>query len=375
MPETSLLNSARKAHFAALLAALLTALPAAPLAALLAASVPSALATPLHHSTYSPNSQNQSQAPITSYLMPLPKPIPMLAPNQSKVQAPQDTFASLSADAVDDYKAMRYHACCAKLLKAIELKPNDAITFYRLGDVLTILKDEQGAKEAYSACFDSDPFGPVGRQARAKILAYAQRDAYLQTAPQDTPIVVGRTINAINRQSADLIDRYNREGQRWAQWRTRLGAIEARKIQDETNQRLAALRQSYRGGYYGNGSPVGYYGHRSSYGAFNPAFSFDQREMSNLGQINASYQQSDARVQGNLARIEASTKAAAVAECATNLKDQMMQPARPGDAKLKALGTNLYVRYYGDDTPSYDDPQPPEDPLQELHAKALSLRR
>lgn len=51
----------------------------------------------------------------------------------------------------------------------------------------------------------------------------------------------------------------------------------------------------------------------------------------------------------------------------------MMAPYFPGDAKLKALGTNLYVRYYGDDTPSYDLPPVPEDPIQELRAKALRL--
>lgn len=310
--------------------------------------------------------------PISGTLTPLP-PISMLTPELMPMPTPgapaKETFQSISAEAVDDYKAQRYHACCEKLMKAVTLKPTDAVTYYRLGDVLTILRDDQGAKEAYSACFKIDPFGPVGKMARSKVLGFAQRDMYTQFAPQDTPTVVAHTINQIDRQTADIVSRYNQEGQSWADWRTRLGAIEAQKIQNETSLRLAEMRGMYNG-YRSN---YGYYGRSRGYGSTGAASAYDQREISNLGQINSSYQRTDAQVQGNKARIEAAGKATSVTESAANLKDLMMAPYFPGDAKLKALGTNLYVRYYGDDTPSYDLPPVPEDPIQELRAKALRL--
>jgi len=82
----------------------------------------------------------------------------------------------------------------------------------------------------------------------------------------------------------------------------------------------------------------------------------------------------DAVIQGTRARSEATRKAAFVAQSAANLKSLMMQPTRPGNAKLRALGTNLYVRYYGSDTPSWTETPAPEDPAIELAAKANKLK-
>jgi hypothetical protein len=79
-------------------------------------------------------------------------------------------------------------------------------------------------------------------------------------------------------------------------------------------------------------------------------------------------------VQANKARIEAAQKAASVQESAANLKDQLLRPGRlKDDAQLKALGTSLYCRYYGDASPSTDEPTVPEDPVQELKARAMGL--
>jgi len=49
----------------------------------------------------------------------------------------------------------------------------------------------------------------------------------------------------------------------------------------------------------------------------------------------------------------------------------LAEPKRPGEPKLRALGTQLYVRYYG--TEDHSDPTPPEDPPIELKATELKL--
>lgn len=281
----------------------------------------------------------------------------------------KETFKSVSAAAVDDYKAQRYHACLEKLMKAVSLKPGDAVTYYRLGDVLTILQDEQGAKEAYTACFKFDPLGPVGRKAKEIILGYAKRDTYMQVAPQDSPQVVNHTVSMIDRQAADLSNRYQQDGQRTADFRLRLGAMEAQKIQNETNLALATARGGY--GYYRSPTALGF-GAGPGGGGYS---AYDRQEISNLGRINSDWQRRDAQVQANKARLEAALKSGYVTESAANLKDLLLAPTLPGDAKLKALGTNLYVRYYGDETPSYDLPPVPEDPIQELKAKALQMKK
>lgn len=298
------------------------------------------------------------------------------------------TFESLSQLAVDDYAAKRYHAAAEHLMQALQHNNRDARTYYRLGDVLTKLQDQDGAKEAYEAAFSVDPFGAIGSMAKQQLLSRAKTTAYQATAPQDTPIVVARTVNWINRQSNDISARYNREGRDWQQWRSYMASIEAAKIRQETQMALANLNQNtyannnWRGntlggntlgGGYGYHTNARHYGYGGGYGANNAANQYDREEISNLGDIRANYVLTDGRVQGNRARQEAAEKAANVQESATNLKDLMLQPTKPGRAHLKALGTNLYVRYYGDETPSYDYPNVPDDPVEELRAQALRL--
>ncbi|MBX9720748.1 MAG: hypothetical protein K2X81_05090, partial [Candidatus Obscuribacterales bacterium] len=54
-------------------------------------------------------------------------------------------------------------------------------------------------------------------------------------------------------------------------------------------------------------------------------------------------------------------------------KDQILQPVAPGGAKLRALGTSLYARYYGDGMPSSDDPPMIDPALPAMHATAKSI--
>jgi hypothetical protein len=110
------------------------------------------------------------------------------------------------------------------------------------------------------------------------------------------------------------------------------------------------------------------------YGGYGGGGGRRRGEISNLGRLQSNFIRTDAIVQGNYARAEAARKSAFVQEAAANLKDQLLRPGvLKDDAHLKALGTSLYCRYYGDDTPSIDEPPVPEDPIQELKARAMGL--
>jgi tetratricopeptide (TPR) repeat protein len=273
-------------------------------------------------------------------------------------EAPK-TFSSLFNQAQADIDATRFHAASEELEQAIQMNPNNAKAYSMLGDSLLKLQDREGAKEAFRACFQVDPFGADGRNAKAMLLKMVSDDTIRATAPQDTPQVVAHTIQTLNLEAADLANRYRRDGNRWANFRRYLGNIEAQKIEFETN--------GYRGGFSRRRSGIGFAS--AGYGG-----GWGRGEISDLGRLRSNYIRTDAQVQANYARSESARKSAFVQESTANLKDQMLKPGiLKDDARLKALGTTLYCRYYGDETPSVDEPPVPEDPIQELKARAMGL--
>ena len=174
-------------------------------------------------------------------------------------------------------------------------------------------------------------------------------------------------MRTLNMQAADLANRYRQDGNRWATYRRYLGNLEADKIQYETN--------NYMNGVGGGGG--GFSSYRNGYGRGGRGggmSSYDRREISDMGRLQSNYVRTDSIVQANKARIESAQKAVFVQESAANLKDQILKPKiLQDDAQLKALGTSLYCRYYGDETPSVDEPPVPDDPVMELRAKAMGL--
>jgi tetratricopeptide (TPR) repeat protein len=180
------------------------------------------------------------------------------------------TFNSLFDQATADIDATRYHAASEELEQAIQLNPNNARAYSLLGETLLKLQDREGAKEAFRACFQVDPFGADGRNAKAMLLKMVSDDTVRATAPQDTPQVVSHTIQTLNLQAADLANRYRQDGNRWAAYRRYLGNIEAQKVEFEANGYGpgggAGYGQPYYGGYRGgfggyNGGGTGYVGY------------------------------------------------------------------------------------------------------------------
>jgi hypothetical protein len=95
---------------------------------------------------------------------------------------------------------------------------------------------------------------------------------------------------------------------------------------------------------------------------------YDQQEISNLDYIRTNYLRTDGQVQANLAMNDGYMRASSAYDSATNLKEQLLQPVAPGGAHLRALGTSLYARYYGDGSPSTEDPPVVDAPLPGLLA-------
>lgn len=284
--------------------------------------------------------------------------------------SPDKKFADLLNRAQADISLKRYHAAAENLMNAIQINPSSSLAFRQLGDVLVELKDSEGALESYKACFENDPFGENGKYAKAKLLSLSARNARSKTAPQDTQPVVQNTITTINRQVRDYTNRMQFEGRRNSMRMTRESALgfPAGFVPAYDTQGYSRRgRGGMGGGTYGfGGGRGGFGGGRYGYGP---------GEISDLNYLRGNYARSDVRARAMAAQREAAQKAAYVAESASNLKDQLLRPHKKGEAHLRALGTNVYVRYYGDETPSSSDEKIPEDPAIELKAKPEQLER
>lgn len=258
------------------------------------------------------------------------------------------SFGALLDEGIKEFRAQRYHHAQDAFEKAIALNSRSAEAYANLGGVLLMLRDKQGAQDCFKACYALHPFGPMGQYAREQILKLVHDDAYSKTDPQDSQDTVARTVALINRQSADRARTAQYTAGLTARNRLTLTDIEIQKMSADTQEALADLRANR--GYY-----AFYGGGRTHYdrAATDP---YNQREISDLNYIRTNYLRTDGQVQANAALIDGYQRSSSAFESGTNLKNQLLQPVAPGAAHLRALGTSLYARYYGDGTPSTDDP-------------------
>lgn len=279
---------------------------------------------------------------------------PKASPTDTQIKPKsKQSFRQAYNAAVNDMKLRRYHAAADEFLEAIRLNPYDPASYAYLGETLLALKDRGGATESFKACFEVAPSSTYGRYAKGKLMALSAQNAYLNAAPQDSPKVVARTIDQINRQSKDLGRRYNTEFQNWSKWQAALHGMQSSRIARTANGRLRQV--------YGDDVATGN-GWRQEAEFSNQSYIRNVRNQS-AGMTRMVREQNNARL-----------KALYVAESAANLKDQLLKAPRPGDARLRALGTNLYVRYFGDENSSERSMPVPEDPPIELRATALKLK-
>lgn len=271
------------------------------------------------------------------------------------------SLAAFCASAFDEgincFRNRQFRAASGFFEQAIKQQPSNPQAYFWLGRTLEQLKDREGAKTMYEACYQLNPFCQQGMQAKKALLDLADSTARTQH-PIDSPEIVHHTVRTIQRQADDLKQIKINHGNAHAQYRMRLGAYEAARIGYEMQQEIEDINQQMR--YYSRrnrGMPL-YYDVTGI------------QELSNRAQINANYQVTDSRVQARRYQQEALYQAAELQNSANNLTSLLSETKKPGEPKLRALGTNLFVRNYGE----FDrDDIAPEDPQMELKATARRL--
>lgn len=245
-------------------------------------------------------------------------------------------------DGVEQYYYKRFHTAAMHFEQACAADPMNWKPHFYLARTLEQLKEYEAAKQEFEFCFRLNPFSKEGRMARAAVMDLAAARESSKVLAED-PQIIQQALRLMNSQTSDLKSRVRVEAERHA------------------SQRLSDAAQRLGLPSFAGTDNAGY--RRWLYRR--------DDEVSSRSFIQNSYLRTDAMRESALARIEAAQRALETQKSATNLKVLLAdRNHRPGNARLRALGTNLYVRFYGD--PSRDD-VPPEDPVLQLRAKAGSL--
>jgi hypothetical protein len=188
---------------------------------------------------------------------------------------------------IDNYNRHRYQNAEDDFEECCAMAPGMSRCYSYLAITKMQLNLRQAAIDAFRTSNMLDPFGTYGRYARACLIVLAGDEAMRKRSPTDSQKVLDIAMSQIDKQSSENISRHRQEG-----------------------NEIANSRLIYR-----------------------PDFSYV-----------------DARVQSNSARTEGALRAAHTAESANNLKHILAVKKMPGDANLRAWGTTLTTRYYGNET-------------------------
>lgn len=239
-------------------------------------------------------------------------------------------------DGIEQYYYKRFHTAAMHFEEACAKDPMNWKPHFYLARTLEQLREYEAAKAEFEYCFRLNPFSKEGRLAKAAVLELAANRERRKHVAED-PMIIQQALRLLNAQSTDMKTRIRAEANHRANERMRMAA-ERLNMPVETNP------NRYRRWYYR-----------------------PDEEVSGRSYIQNSWHRNDAMREAALARIEAARRAQEIQKSANNLKLLIADPSnKPGNAKLRALGTNLYVRFYG--SPEMDD-VPGEDKPLELRAR------
>lgn len=209
---------------------------------------------------------------------------------------------------IDNYNLHRFHNAEDDFNEAISMAPGLSRTYVYLAVTLLQINQRQSAINALRAGYELDPFGSYGRYAKNCLITIMGDEEVRKRGPKDNLKTVQKTLEVVN-------DRAGRDSER-------LGS---------SGQGLASARITTANNFANN-------------------LNSDPENFSNENGMRQMYIRSDAMVQASRARQDAAQRAANTQESANNLKELITAKLLPGDAKLRAFGTNLNARYYGAET-------------------------
>lgn len=256
--------------------------------------------------------------------------------------------ASFSADdlqqGMNSYRQKDYKEARRLLTKAVKADPYNAELHYYLANSMIYLGDGKAAMAEYSQSFDLDPFSKFGQYSREALLGFGKKfngigklqEKDNKHLPPDDGKSIKQAVIAINSQTSQRESLNRAWGEHKARAAIESGEERNRRLRQKAEEQLEELSNSA--------------GHKAGL----------QEEMHEIQQkavFEGQRAQADAREQAARHMGAAMASALAVESSATNLLRLISEKAKPGKVKLRAAGTNLYVRSYG------SEPAPVPEPL------------
>ena len=250
--------------------------------------------------------------------------------------------ASSLKQGMEAYKKNDYKEAIRLLNKAEAEDPYNAELHYYLANCYVFQHDGESAIKQYSRCFDLEPLSKYGQYSRQALLGFGKKfrgfsgpdDGKEHLAPDD-PKSINQAVALIRKQTEDQDKRAHSSGEKAAESAIQKGESHAQQINKDAQQLSEDL------------APL----------ARSQAAQEELHEIRQKAVFAGQHARFEAQQQAAKHMEHAAQNAISLESSAASLLRLMSEDPKPGHIKLKALGTNLYVRNYG------MEPKPPLEPL------------
>ncbi len=258
------------------------------------------------------------------------------------------------------YNGRHYRESVVLLARASGAEPLNAIVHYYLANALALTKDHEQAAAEYRMCYLLDPHGPVSGYCRQALVSYrcalpgAEESRWLKEGLTASGVwsaggqsgggavadekPVDQACSVIRRQLAYEKTKHKVIGDANAQTELSCGEEQARRIEQQAQSEINSLY-----------SPTTWVGPFRFNPYANDAALLKAREEQIRSAARDREEQARRLAQDRADRYKSWSKETGTAldEVADNLERQLSQPSHNGGVQLQAVGTDLYVRYYG----------------------------
>ena len=243
---------------------------------------------------------------------------------------------------MEAYRKNDYKEAIRLLNKAEAEDPYNAELHYYLANCYVFQHDGESAIKQYSRCFDLEPLSKYGQYSRQALLGFGKKfrgftgshDGKEHLAPDD-PKSIKQAVALIRKQTEDQDKRAHSYGEKAAESAIQKGESHAQQINKDAQQLSEDL------------APL----------ARSQAAQAELHEIRQKAVFAGQHARFEAQQQAAKHMEHAAQNAISLESSAASLLRLMSEDPKPGRVKLKALGTNLYVRNYG------MEPKPPLEPL------------
>lgn len=243
-----------------------------------------------------------------------------------------DSASSLK-QGISNYERGKFEAASVSLSAAVNKDPYNPISHYYLANTFLQLHDKSAAIKEYASCFSLDPFGLAGQYSRDALVSL-QASPVASSAREDKNRVALDTAKSV-RQAVTCIDKQTNEkgkshqvsGQISARIASDAATVQAEYVTRQANDLVAEITAA---------NPK-----------LPPNVQDDLEDIRQKALHRASWIREDAQQQAHRRVAMAARHSEYTEKAASNLMALIAENPKAGHVKVKAAGTNLYVRNYG----------------------------